>query len=222
MNLIGMFKKTIRRLQVALFPTKQNKEVMRYFADGGDDAFRFDFDLNDESLVLDLGGFQGQWASDIYSRYKCRILVFEPVKMFADKISERFKNNTAIEVFCIALGAKKRKEIIGLCQDGSSTFNKAATKETIEFEDVKDFLVDHNIKDIDLIKINIEGGEYELLTRLVETGLIKNIKQMQIQFHDVGQDSELQMRKICSELTKTHRPTFQYKFVWENWVRNDV
>lgn len=72
----------INKLRVVLLPTKQEKEVKRYFADGGDEVFRYDFDLNNESLVLDFGGFKGQWASDIYSRYNCRILVFEPVKLY--------------------------------------------------------------------------------------------------------------------------------------------
>lgn len=71
------------------------------------------------------------------------------------------------------------------------------------------------------MKVNIEGGEYELLTRLIVTGYIKTIKQIQFQFHNIDPDSESKMRGICTDLTLTHRPTFQYKFVWENWIRLD-
>lgn len=217
-----ILRSIINKLRVIVFPSVHDKEVKRYFADGGDEMFRYSFQLSDESLVMDLGGFKGQWASDVYARYNCRILVFEPVKMFFDDISKRFINNKKIEVFCLALGSKKRQETISLSDDGSSTFLNSKTLEKIQFEDIAAFFSEHSIKDLNLIKINIEGGEYEVLPRLIETGLIKNIEQIQVQFHDVGPDSEMQMEKIRSELTKTHTSTAHYKFVWENWVRNAI
>lgn len=39
------------------------------------------------------------------------------------------------------------------------------------------------IDDIGLMKINIEGGEYELLERMIELGIINKVKDIQIQFH---------------------------------------
>lgn len=222
MNIKGIICNTIRRLQVSFFPSEQDKEVRRYLSDGGDEALRSVFDIDENSLVLDFGGFQGQWASDIYARYNCQIFIFEPVKIYAHKISRRFINNPKIQVFDIALGGKNREEIMGLCDDSSSQFKKSANKVVIKFEDVADFFDKHNIKTIDLIKINIEGGEYELFDRLFELDLIKNIKQIHVQFHNVGNDSEFRMKKICSELSKTHKATYQYKFVWENWVRHEV
>ncbi len=207
------------KLRKILFPTKWEKEVKKYFADGGDDYFRYNFDLNDQSLVFDLGGYKGQWASDIYSQYNCRILVFEPVAYFANKIIDRFEKNSKIEVFPFALGAKKRKEQIGICEDGSSIFTQTKEMEIIEFEDVALFFAAFEMREVDLMKINIEGGEYELLTRLIETGIIRQIKQIQVQFHNIESDSESKMNNICNQLAISHRPTFQYKFVWENWIR---
>ena len=209
----------VKKIRMKFFPTKWEQEVQKYFADGGDDHFRYDFDLHDQSIVFDLGGYKGQWASDIYSRYNCRILVFEPVSYFANKIKEKFKKNAKIETYCLALGANKREEGIGICADGSSIFTASQEMQTIEFEDVASFFNQFNIGEVDLMKINIEGGEYELLTRLIETGLIKQIKQLQIQFHNLEADSEFKMNTICENLALSHKPTFQYKFVWENWVR---
>ena len=67
------------------------------------------------------------------------------------------------------------------------------------------------------MKINIEGAEYELLTRLIEVGLVKNIKNIQIQFHNFSCDSRVHMEEIQRVLGQTHRLTYQYEFVWENW-----
>lgn len=216
------FKKIITRLRISMFPSEHDKEVKRWFIDDADESLRYKYDLNSDSLVMDLGGYKGQWASDIYARYICRILVFEPVKSFAEKIEKRFKKNPRIEVFEFALGANRRQEMIALANDGSSVYRKALKKETIHFEDVAELFNKYNIMTVDLMKVNIEGGEYELLPRLFETGLIGRIKNIQIQFHDVGPDSNMRMNKICRELTKTHSPTYQYKFVWENWVRRNA
>ncbi len=217
----NIFSRLGTRLRIALFPTKHDLEVKKWFAINGDETYRFDYDLNSNSLVIDLGGYKGQWASDIYSKFNCQVLVFEPVKLFAEEISKRFVKNPKIDVFCLALGASTRQETISLNADGTSVYAKSVEKEMVQFEDVADYFAKHKIQHVDLLKINIEGGEYELLPRLLETGLVCKIKHIQIQFHDVALDSESRMKEICNELSKTHSPTYQYRFVWENWTRRD-
>ena len=208
----------LKKTRMFLFPTLHHKEVIRYFKDGGDDRFRFDFDLDKEAIVIDLGGYKGQWASDIFAKYLCRILVFEPVASFSDKIADRFKANSKIEVFCLALGDSKKTELIGISDDGSSFFVKSQLHVQMEFEDVAEFFGTHNIGYVDLLKINIEGGEYELLSRLIETGLIHSINQIHVQFHDFVPNAEARMADLHQKLLLTHDLKLQYKFVWENWV----
>jgi hypothetical protein len=96
-------------------------------------------------------------------------------------------------------------------------FKEASSKETVQFEDVVDFFNEHKIDNVDLMKINIEGGEYELLPRLIDAGLIKQIKNLQIQFHRIGKNSEKDMVLIQAELSKTHTCVYRYKFLWESW-----
>ena len=75
----------------------------------------------------------------------------------------------------------------------------------------------HNIKKIDLITINIEGSEYDLLEHLIETGFVKNIGNIQIQFHNFVPNATERMHSIQNNLAKTHKLTYQSEFVWENW-----
>ena len=72
------------------------------------------------------------------------------------------------------------------------------------------------------MKINIEGGEYELLPILLDKGIINQIKHIQIQFHNVEGGSEDKMKEICRKLSITHEPTYQYKFIWENWTHRNI
>jgi len=78
--------------------SEQEKKVLPWFRDQGDKNLRLNYDLDENSMVFDLGGYEGQWASDIFSMYCCSIHVFEPVEEFADKIIKRFSKNKKIIV----------------------------------------------------------------------------------------------------------------------------
>jgi FkbM family methyltransferase len=217
MGILSRLKALVKPPAKAAPLTEQQKIIKSWWDDGGDYRFRFDYNLNPDSIVLDLGGYEGQWASDLFSRYQCRILVFEPVKAFAKNIKQRFLLNGKISVFDFGLGATTRKESISISKDGSSIFREASEKEEIEIVDSYDWLTKESLGIVDLIKINIEGGEYELLEKLIDTGLISKIKNIQVQFHDIMADSSRRMESIQKKLEKTHFLTYQYRFVWENW-----
>lgn len=194
--------------------------VKQWYADGGDDKFRFDYELGRESLVIDLGGYEGQWASDLYARHRCRILVFEPVTVFANAIRQRFRKNDDIEVFELALGARTRAATVNICGASSSEYKaRKAEKQEIRIVDVRQWFDDNAIGEVALMKINIEGGEYELLERMIETELTRSIENIQIQFHNIAKDSARRMEAIQDRLRLTHKLTYQYRFVWENWAR---
>ena len=216
------FRRLAESLRTSMFPTDADRELQRWYRDGGDEALRYNYDLSESALVLDVGGYKGQFASDIYSRFNCRILIFEPVEAFATQIKNRFRRNAKIEVIAKALGSSRRKEAIALCNDGSSTWKSGPRTEDIYFEDVALVFSERKITNIDLLKVNIEGGEYELLQRLLETDLIKQVKNIQVQFHRVAQDSERRMEQIRKDLSTTHTPIYQYRFVWENWRLSDA
>ena len=193
--------------------------VRRYYADGGDDHFRFDYPLAEASVVLDLGGYEGQWASDLYARRRCQIHIFEPVERYAASIRTRFRDNPDIAVYAFALGNGDRSEQIRIRGASSSLYKGRADAETIRFIDVATWVESAGLTEIDLMKINIEGGEYELLERMIEADLISTVRDLQIQFHNFAPDAERRMAAIQQALERTHSPTYQYRFVWENWRR---
>lgn len=194
--------------------------VACWFSDRGDQTKRLDYDLNTNSIVFDVGGYQGQWTSDIFSRYCCTIYVFEPVKEFYEFIKSRFERNNSIIIHHFGLADKTEKASIFLDRDGSSLFRYRGQSELIQVVRAADFIQQSNIQCIDLMKINIEGGEYNLLEHLIACGFIRYIKNIQIQFHDFVEDAEMRMQTIHDNLERTHHLTYQYLFVWENWERN--
>lgn len=196
--------------------------VREWFSVKGDHTLRLDYELDESSVVFDLGGYEGQWTSDVFSRYCCRIHVFEPVREFAGRIRQRFAKNPSVTVHPFGLGAKTEVVDIGVSADASSIHKKAESTEKVELIQASEFLQKNGVEHIDLMKINIEGGEYELLEHLLDVGIVERIDNIQVQFHDFVANADERMAAIQKRLSRTHYPTYQYPYVWENWRRKCV
>lgn len=218
-KLFTFINKLSYRLQRSLNPNEQQKLYNEWFAARGDKTLRFQYELTHDSLVFDVGGYKGQWAAEIYERFGCRVFVFEPVKKYAQEIQKRFEGVPRVKVFPYGLGASNRTDTISIDDDASSLFRKAEDAEEIGIRNVVDFLEAENVRDINLIKINIEGGEYELLESLLQSGACENIKDLQVRFHNVFPEAEARMTAIQDALSVSHDLTWQYRFIWENWKR---
>jgi hypothetical protein len=69
----------------------------KWRADKGDDILVLDYPLNENSQVIELGGFHGLWTKRVSTKFNCNVLVIEPIKEFYDKMIVEFdyylKNN---------------------------------------------------------------------------------------------------------------------------------
>lgn len=202
-----------------LFPNPQRDLHAAWREADGDRTLRLDYPLGIDDVVLDVGGFEGQWASDIYARYRCKIHIFEPVPQFYKKIVARFACNPDIAVHSIGLGAQEEIGMVSVSGDASSFFRPGTSQEQVPVAAMKDWCERHDVGEVALMKINIEGSEYPLLEHIIDTGLIKQIRELQIQFHDFVPDAQSRMQEIQNRLSETHSPTWQYHYIWENWKR---
>lgn len=198
-------------------PTRQELRTRPWFEVEGDKTLMYNFEIKPEDVVFDLGGYEGNWTSSIFSRFCCSVHVFEPVKQFSDRIAARFQYNRRITVHPFGLAGSTRTESIRVDGMASSHFAKKGVREEMRLVRASDFLAENGIHKIRLMKVNTEGGEYELLEHLIETGYIRNISDLLVQFHDFVPNALSRMRKIQEALSRTHSPAFQYEFVFENW-----
>lgn len=199
----------------------QTEYCKKWFRDKGDETLRLDYNLDKDSIIFDIGGYKGEFARDIFCKYNSNIFIFEPVPEFFNEINQRFIRNGKVNVYNFGLGSKNQKSNIYLDNNGSSLYKKASNSIEIEIRSFNDFINENKIERIDLIKINIEGSEYDLLESIIEAGNISKIHNIQVQFHDYIIDNAFErMRLIQNRLSETHHLTFQYEFVWENWELN--
>lgn len=189
-------------------------EIRRWFDNRGDQTHRINYALTQESVVIDLGGYEGKWGKTISDMYGCTVHVFEPVPSFCDNIRAMFAASPKVRVYQTALGDKKGEATITMSADGSGMFAEGDEKVPITIDSVHEFLA--GIQKVDLIKINIEGAEYDLLDCLTTDELLK-LDNIQVQFHTFYPECQQRRDAIRARLSRTHVLTYNYDFVWENW-----
>jgi len=204
--------------------THNEQAVSAWFANTGDSTLRYDYPLTPDSVVLDIGGFKGDFAAQISNKFKCTIHIFEPMKKYAAHIAERSKNNDKVFVHPVGVGGKSEDITIYIPngKDEATIYpgdSEIAAEESIKVVDVVEVLKGIEAKHVDLMKLNIEGAEFDLLDRLIAKKLHNKVTDIQIQFHKIDDKSEERRDKIREKLSKTHECTWNYPFVWENWKK---
>ena len=104
--------------------------------------------------------------------------------------------------------------------DGSSFINPNHKQEDGVRCEVREFfsvLSDLKVDHIDLMKINIEGGEFPLLQYIADRDKLTVVDEYLIQFHDFVERAMIKRENIIKALAKSHKRTWCYTFVWENW-----
>ena len=105
--------------------------------------------------------------------------------------------------------------------DASSSLLEGAETAAARVRRFSDVLREEGWSEIALMKINIEGGEYDLLEHLLDEGLADRVRNFQVQFHDFIEDAAVRMKGIQEKLARTHQLTYFFPFIWENWERKE-
>ncbi|VTU34033.1 methyltransferase, FkbM family [Variovorax sp. SRS16] len=181
---------------------------------------RLSYPLGSADMVFDLGGFVGDFSAAIHEKYSCTVYLFEPVLSFFAKCQARFASDEKIHCFNYGLSSSPQTLCISLDGDASSIARDTTGQlETIRLEQFDEFLDQFNIQEVALLKLNIEGGEFDVLEHLIETGKIVRVRHLQVQFHDFARDAIARRNRIRAALARTHRQDWCYHFVWESWTR---
>jgi FkbM family methyltransferase len=201
-------------------PTEAHR---RWRNDRGDETHILNYPLNENSIVIELGGYKGLWTKKIIEKYNCNVLVIEPIPEFYNSIEFLFNrgdsslsNNLILEK--AAIGTERKQITLYSSGDASSAYSKVGEKFDVECYPLEFFLEKNKIEKVDLVQINIEGEEYPILEQWIENGSIRKFKFIQVQFHNFIDDCDIKRQKIHQGLISSgFQSRFQYDFVWESW-----
>lgn len=181
------------------------------------------------AIALDVGAFHGDWAARVHEKYRARIYAFELDPPSIEFLRRRFADTPDIQCLPYGLaGADDRLELIQrgmgstLYEPGGSGGQADAGGGDTVAVDVRDIVAvldELGHAGIDIIKLNIEGAEYEVLERLIAADRLDQIRVYTIQFHEWHPGAHRRRRRIQRALARTHAKVWDYPFVWEQWVR---
>jgi FkbM family methyltransferase len=186
------------------------------------DWLRYEYNLNENSIVIDLGCYVGEFTKIMEDKFNCYIYSFEPIKLFHDVCVDKFKNNTKIKVYKAGLSNENKKVDFTIGGEASSMFSDENRPEIdVDLIKIDDFLEQEKIQKVNVLKMNIEGGEYDLLEYMIKNQLTEKFENIQVQFHEnVFEGWEEKYNFIINNLTKTHHLTYKFEFKFENWEIN--
>jgi FkbM family methyltransferase len=184
---------------------------------------KYNESLNNYSVVFDIGANIGLFTIIIGFKYPgVKIHAFEPEEENYKLLLEQIKINNLTNVYAskTAIGAKEEKFRLfkstntgGHTLIGDSNF-KSKNKITQDFEMVNsttliNYLAQNNINNISFLKMDIEGGEYDVFFNLANEDFLK-IEQIAMEYHfvnDKKNGSELEKLFIgMGYLTKNEYP----------------
>lgn len=175
-----------------------------------------------DDVVIDAGGFEGDWAAAMLVRFGCRVELFEPIPAFAEACRRRFARNDRVAVHEAALGASARTARFAIDSVASSehTGRRGGTikARVVDVADVVDRVRASN-GEVACLKLNIEGGEYEVLEQLAGCGALASCRSVLVQFHAQPEGWEERFRQAQAELGIVHRCAWRFPMVWELWER---
>lgn len=183
------------------------------------------FDLPLNATIVVVGAYKGRaldLLAHMFPQYE-KIVGYEPQLWAAAEAGERIQNRRAITVHAVGLGAETRFNVpMGEWHTDAASFVNIGpgTREqghgTIMEADAGLQMAD--LTHIDLMVMNIEGGEYDLIPRLLVTGWLPRIDRLAVQWHLYGDaafaekqmDSHIGYLSVFYELEIDERPTWTY------------
>lgn len=191
-----------------------------WFKDHGDYTHSINYDLDQNSVVMDFGGYTGVWAQRIIDKYNPYVYIIEPVPNLYLQLVDKFKNNKKVKVLNVGVSNKDEEVLFYLNDDQTSRHVQKGQTIIVPTNTVDSILKSFNLTHINLLQINIEGDEYSVLEYMFKNNIIEKFENIQIQFH-LGIDGDVKRRDMIRNnfVSLGYVLNFDYPFVWESWKK---
>jgi FkbM family methyltransferase len=142
---------------------------------------------------------------------------FEPAPLAFEAARKRLSEFENVSLYNFGLGVTSRIAALYDDQrDGATFIQSDGASADAQIMSVREFLENESIQSVQLMALNIEGGEFELLPYLISSNLIRQIERIMIQWHSVVKNANAIQVQIQSALARTHEMTWNHG-AWEAW-----
>lgn len=185
------------------------------------DRQAIDWPLTKESVVVEVGGYKGRWALQIAERYHPHLYVFEP-QVWAARVCEEVLGREAT-VLTYGLGVENATLPMGAWETDGCSFVKPGLGIPGTFGVMREVGADFKalgITSIDLMMINIEGGEYELIPHMLDKGIFPS--RLMVQFHTFVDEYGMKLAHIHERMEQLgYTIPWTYGVMLTAWERQE-
>jgi len=184
------------------------------------------------NVVFDVGANIGEWTKTALSiNPKIKVHCFEPNKNTFNRL---LSNNFSSNVFCnnFGLGSKKEKKILYVYHNSSainSLYNRkilnnistcSSRREKVLIDTLDNYCIEKGIKQIDFLKIDVEGHEFQTLKGVMNLLKKQRIKIIQFEYGSTYIDAKVFLRDIFQYFKNFNGYKF-YKIFPKNikWIK---
>lgn len=165
------------------------------------------FDLENLHTVIDIGANVGIFTNYMTGKNAKVVHAIEPTGRAFTELKKQFYYYNSIHSHKIGIGAKNEKLTIYTNNDNStiSNFNYKTsdncTEEVVDVLTLSSFYTTQNLSSVDLIKIDIEGMEYELIESLSTPDLLRCSRYL-IEYHVNTEDRGFPLNKMLERFER--------------------
>lgn len=146
----------------------------------------FDEHFNDEIVVVDLGACRGEFINELAKEYKIKKAILVEAGPANFRSLEKKENYV---LYNRVISSEEKKTFVfhedpNSPYNGSMVFNHfGGVPYEIQSLTLKEIMEENGLDYVDILKIDIEGSEYDILMNTEEELLLK-MKQITVEFHD--------------------------------------
>lgn len=164
--------------------------------------------------------FGGIYGSSSQKNKLMTFWLYEPIPAFFSVCENKFKNKENIIVYQKAVSADGRNfqmQIDGLrSREEPSIFFESTAIESISIQDIFD-----SVMEIELVKMNIEGMEYECIEQLIRSNSLVKARYLLIQFHNFEKNSQNRRDLLRQQIEKDFNNVYTFEWMSELWIRKE-
>lgn len=180
------------------------------------------------TVIFEVGGNIGEDLEQYVWRFPAaKIYSFEPVPELFQQLQNKFYTNANVKVTQVGVSNMDHTATFtvgGNHGEGSSHTNTSAYGQqiTVQLRDAHALLDEVRTwtgKVPDVVSINCEGCEYDVLSRMAQTGWLGTVPFVQLSWHVVGgvQDRVTQRCNIEKVLWEKYDPAYHALYGWQGW-----
>lgn len=185
------------------------------------EKLKYDLDLKAGGIVLDIGAYKGQFTEKILAGNKDSIFwLYEPIAEYFQDCENLFSNEKSITIYQAAVSADGRN--FEMQVDGLRS--RKAVGNSVDSVLIASICIQNifdSAQEFELLKMNIEGMEFECLEKLIGTNSLIKAKYLLLQFHNFESNSAHRLEKIRENIDKDFENIWKYDWIWELWKRKE-